>query len=473
LQLAKREANHGAVITSRARSWGWLALVVLALPLGCREPGPRALLTIRVDQAIYRPDHALLTWRSPSGQERRDVRVPRSGELPRIGAELATVYVDLDPSQPGEREVVVRGMRGDRQVSAGSARLSWQPGQQVEATITLGCFQGPATPGEGVCPPAVPAPDAGADAPPSSDGLALDGESPADAGADAGAPDATPRADAGPVLEDAGPVLDLPVEVRPPPPDAADPPDVAIVAIDGPDPVDAMTPPPVDVDLTTGLVLYFKLDDDVSSGTAADSSGNANLGLLSNLEPGQARVPGHSGQGIELPGGEAPGWISVQSSPSLNLVSHELTISVWLRASPAPGGGRSTIVARAASAGGVLYSLHLLGDRPALWLNSSQGARGMAISATRLRRDQWVHLALVYDGMRARLHADGRVVAEAAHELGFAPEITPLTIGGRPGGAVPAIDTFAGRLDEIAVYDRALTPAEVQALADGLQPAVP
>jgi hypothetical protein len=97
----------------------------------------------------------------------------------------------------------------------------------------------------------------------------------------------------------------------------------------------------------------------------------------------------------------------------------------------------------------------------------------MAVGTTKLPRDRWVHLALVYDGMRARLHLDGRVIAEAAHEIGFAPEVSPLTIGGRPGGGVPAIDTFAGRLDEIAVYDRALSAAEVQALADGFQAAVP
>jgi hypothetical protein len=184
-------------------------------------------------------------------------------------------------------------------------------------------------------------------------------------------------------------------------------------------------------------------------------------------------VPGHAGRGVELPGGDAPGWISVDASPSLNLISGALTISVWVRTSPEPGAGRSTIVARAASAGGVLYSLHLLGDHPALWLNSSQGGSGLAIGNTRLARDQWVHLALVYDGMRARLYADARLVAETTHDLGFAPEISPLTIGGRPGGGIPAIDTFAGRLDEIAVYDRALSPAEVKALADGFLPAVP
>jgi hypothetical protein len=68
------------------------------------------------------------------------------------------------------------------------------------------------------------------------------------------------------------------------------------------------------------------------------------------------------------------------------------------------------------------------------------------------------------------LFLDGRTAGAGAHQLGFAPEITPLLIGGSQGYGNSVTDPFAGQFDEIAVYSRALSAAEVRALAAGFQP---
>ncbi|MFM7070233.1 MAG: LamG domain-containing protein, partial [Planctomycetota bacterium] len=103
------------------------------------------------------------------------------------------------------------------------------------------------------------------------------------------------------------------------------------------------------------------------------------------------------------------------------------------------------------------------------------GADGPDSSASRLRlgktavaRWSWHHVALVRDGDTVRVHLDGAAEPElVAHwpipaETGVPAAVVNrqserFFFGGRPDGA----DNWEGRLDEISVFDRVLTPAEL------------
>ncbi len=79
---------------------------------------------------------------------------------------------------------------------------------------------------------------------------------------------------------------------------------------------------------------------------------------------------------------------------------------------------------------------------------------------TAIARWQWHHIALVRDGERVRLYVDGHPDADGTSPAGRA-QIPTLFFGGRSDNS----NNWEGRLDEIAVYDRALSPAEVAKLA--------
>lgn len=67
----------------------------------------------------------------------------------------------------------------------------------------------------------------------------------------------------------------------------------------------------------------------------------------------------------------------------------------------------------------------------------------------------WVHLVVICDGGRLAVHLDNR--ASKAWD-GPPPRLGPLRLHGLDGEP-----TFEGRLDEIAVYDRALSAEEIEA----------
>src|SRR6185436_14889938 len=81
-----------------------------------------------------------------------------------------------------------------------------------------------------------------------------------------------------------------------------------------------------------------------------------------------------------------------------------------------------------------------------------RGTAALALNA-------WSHLATTYDGSTLRLYVNGTQVASQAASGSLTVSTGALKIGGN------AIwpEWFAGRIDEVRVYNRALTAAEIQA----------
>ena len=84
---------------------------------------------------------------------------------------------------------------------------------------------------------------------------------------------------------------------------------------------------------------------------------------------------------------------------------------------------------------------------------------------------EWQHVALVTDGAKVRLYQQGREILALDHDgLQYPVRLHALGIGVRPNDAgdsaskvSPAL--WSGRLDEIAIFDKALTAEEIRKLA--------
>ena len=81
---------------------------------------------------------------------------------------------------------------------------------------------------------------------------------------------------------------------------------------------------------------------------------------------------------------------------------------------------------------------------------------------------QWQHVAATYDGTTARIYVDG--VADGEHDLHRRTSATP-TPGGSAPTARPPAGFFDGLVDNVRIYDRALSPSEIQLdMASRIQP---
>jgi len=89
------------------------------------------------------------------------------------------------------------------------------------------------------------------------------------------------------------------------------------------------------------------------------------------------------------------------------------------------------------------------------------------LQATQVRKhgyptSTWFHVAGVYDGDSMMLYVDGELVAVEVVTGSLAGEADPLLIGTRL--SLPS-STFKGVIDEVRIYDHALTEGEIKLLA--------
>jgi hypothetical protein len=83
------------------------------------------------------------------------------------------------------------------------------------------------------------------------------------------------------------------------------------------------------------------------------------------------------------------------------------------------------------------------------------------VSDTTLDTDTWYHVAFTFDGTTGTLYVDGAVVGATGLTLDTAAG-TALRIG---AGVAATDDFFAGDVDDVLIFDRALTADEVASLA--------
>ena len=89
-----------------------------------------------------------------------------------------------------------------------------------------------------------------------------------------------------------------------------------------------------------------------------------------------------------------------------------------------------------------------------VWLGSEQNAVGSA----GLGLNSWSFLASTYDGSVLRLYVNGVLVSSSAVSGSLAASSGVLRIGGN--GVWP--EWFAGLIDEVRIYNRALSAGEIQ-----------
>lgn len=110
---------------------------------------------------------------------------------------------------------------------------------------------------------------------------------------------------------------------------------------------------------------------------------------------------------------------------------------------------------------GAGYFIQLFGDRLRIGLGCER-----TLDAPPLEAEHWTHLAVTYDGAELVLYVDGGMVAARLVDEPPGVSDQPLRIGAYRDPGDPEHFPFRGCIDELRFYDRALTEAQVGALAE-------
>jgi hypothetical protein len=198
---------------------------------------------------------------------------------------------------------------------------------------------------------------------------------------------------------------------------------------------------------TSGLSGYWSFDEG-SGTTVFDSSGNGNTGTLIN---GPTWTTGQVGGALNFDG--ANDHVFIPPSTSINSIANSLTLSLWINVDA------YSSFPRHLSGPGFKYEQDASGTI-GITLRNAGGEIGEVFSVTGEPAGTWQHLVATWDGTILRTYKNGVEIANLA-TFGSTIGIGATFIG-TANGAFSSF--FDGKIDEVRIYNRELSPTEVQDL---------
>jgi hypothetical protein len=209
------------------------------------------------------------------------------------------------------------------------------------------------------------------------------------------------------------------------------------------------------------LVAYYKFEGD-----AKDSSGKAHHGsMIGN----PAFAAGKIGQAITFDGAGDKVEVPATAAGNPDLYPTDaVSASAWIKTTMAATGNHSVI--RHDYHFTALQTTSATGAWSAVFTNDAgarSGVRTAAFDWTMLNDGEWHHYAATYNLGLHEVWIDGVRVASADHGSRslWTGDDLPWVFGGRETSAGGAED-FTGALDEVHIFNRALSAAEIAYLAD-------
>ena len=209
-------------------------------------------------------------------------------------------------------------------------------------------------------------------------------------------------------------------------------------------------------DLTENLVAHYTFD-----GNANDTSGNGNDGVLHDVTGIEDRH-GNAGGAYHFNGTSA--YIEVPDSDSLREVGQTITLSAWVKPE-AWDVDLISVLCKAESDGKRQYSIQIFADKWVSYMYSGVDVRCDVSKSIMLGK--WSHVVMTYTPTQISSYLNGELVGVRFPNGNVIENTESLYIGIDPPGIA---EHFIGDMDEVRIYNRALSVSEVRALANSDDP---
>ncbi|HBI23434.1 MAG TPA: hypothetical protein DDX84_04345, partial [Nitrospiraceae bacterium] len=214
-----------------------------------------------------------------------------------------------------------------------------------------------------------------------------------------------------------------------------------------------------------GAVAYWNFNE--SSGNPSDSVGQYNTGTLNYSTTAPTYSTGKYNNAINFDGGTNSQYVSVSNYPDLNptnttvfpgLTPSNITVEAWVKSSASTWNASGTIVSKRN-----VYILYPVSGTKNMefWVYAGSAWRTVTFTAdSSFDITQWHHYVGTYDGTTVRIYVDGVEQGPGTSYSGTinTADTGNLFIGMDDGQAV----YLNGSIDEVVVYNRAITADDVR-----------
>jgi hypothetical protein len=217
---------------------------------------------------------------------------------------------------------------------------------------------------------------------------------------------------------------------------------------------------PVSAELVcpSGMVSYWMFDEG-SGTTAYDESAYNNDGTIY----GASGTTGISGSALSFDG--VDDYVNIPHSESLNQTD-AITVEFWVKAASVQPTPDQHFLIIDKSHGWVDYTGWLFqsdwGKQKLLWgFGDGSTWDNLVVTTSIITDDTWHHIAGTFDGNEISVYVDGNLEAIKITTGTIATNTRAVNIGASWGGGTLK-RFFKGLVDEVAIYNRALSPEEIQ-----------
>jgi Concanavalin A-like lectin/glucanases superfamily/PEP-CTERM motif len=221
--------------------------------------------------------------------------------------------------------------------------------------------------------------------------------------------------------------------------------------------------------LGDGLDGYWTFDE-TSGGTLHDYSGHGQTGTLVNFPGGQGNwSSGQLGGALQFGGPTTHEYVSV---PNFAMPTSSMTLTAWVWASATPNW--ATIAANWNGAWGA-FNYATFGSTPnmSLYVADANVSGGInvdyGVSSTSLSINQWHFLAFVANSQTSTITfiQDGIVADSFGYNRQLLASSSQLNIGDDPSDTSPGQGNWNGKIDDLAIWTRALSSQELSSIYNG------
>jgi len=202
-------------------------------------------------------------------------------------------------------------------------------------------------------------------------------------------------------------------------------------------------------DWNNSLVGYWSFDYYNSSGIYDNSTYN-NFGTFENGLSTSDITTGKYGHGLEFDG--VDDHLNVSNSESLN-ITNAITLEAWVYPKSVKDQG---IIAKANYSAAILQQIYVLKimDDNKFWFTLS----GTSIGCEAYSPNNWYHVVATWNGNWMKLYINGQYLSGVSKSGDIPTTTAPLTIG-----SIYNSYLFNGTIDEVRIYNRALSSEEINA----------
>ena len=224
--------------------------------------------------------------------------------------------------------------------------------------------------------------------------------------------------------------------------------------------------------LAEAPVEYLRLGEPAiqptaNSGSAGEiAAGNGVSGPQPVSGPKAPQWPGFGAANPALSLDGTNAYVSLGDATALN-IRGAITLEAWIQPAATQGTAAQILAHGINFAGDAAVSLAIVDSGASYFIGSTDasGTDGASflVPAGDLGGGNWIHLAGTYDGTKWNLYRNGILVASKVDAIGSVNVDALWAIGHNGEGSGAA---FAGAIDEVALFGKALTAAQIKAHYD-------